>query len=250
MRTKDFDRRFCLAGWDAEVDKRPGELMIHRILAPLACMAVAVCLASTTRAAVISYTLGNQDFADGAIVAGGLAQFNAASADDPAPFDQIIGNDFGSPLSANWTFNYPATPAVDATITLGIVDHDSQATGNQVASFLLEGNDLTALLNAKFEASGGAQVEANVYSVTIPAAAWGALADGSATFSLALQGPGLQDGGLETTSNGAGLDFARLQFIPVPEPSGLLLLSVAGAVLTMLRRPIRSRRDQPTGTQL
>src|SRR5690349_6687407 len=96
-------------------------------------------------APAVVVTLGDQDFVDGQIVSG-VAQFNAASTGEPVPFDQFYGSDFTSNFSEPFTFNYGPGPVTSATLTLGIWDHDSQAAGNQVASFTVDGFDLTAQL--------------------------------------------------------------------------------------------------------
>lgn len=183
-----------------------------------------------TDAVSILQTLGEQDFADGSFQ--NSTQVAAAGANEPAPFADVIGSDVGGPnFAASWTFTYgvPATDAVTAAaLTLGIQDHDSAASGNQVASFTLNGTlNLTAALNALFEASPGANSQARVYTLTLPSATFAALGTGTATFALALQGPGLGILG-ELPTNGAALDFATLNLttqapIPVPEPSSLLL---------------------------
>jgi hypothetical protein len=66
-----------------------------------------------------------------------------------------------------------------------------------------------------------------------------------AIFSLTLKGPGLQgtDGatGSTTDSNGAGLDFAKLDLTPIPVPSTMLLLGAGLASLVGFRRKFRKR---------
>jgi hypothetical protein len=132
---------------------------------------------------------------------------------------------------------------------LGVWDGDSQAGGNQVGSFTLNTTtDLTAPLNAAFEGHGGATGEYDVYTATIPASAFTSLAGGSATFSLALEAPGLGVLG-STDFNGAGVDFSTLQLVtstPVttPEPAAWGMLTAAAILAAMGRRKFY----RPTGT--
>jgi len=121
-------------------------------------------------------------------------------------------------------------------------DHDSAAVGEQVRSFTVDGSDLTALLNAAFDATGGKQAEYNTYTLAIPTFATPNLADGSATFSLTLQGPCLigVPGSSDTYpgGNGAGLDFATLSIVPEPHAASMGALLMATSTL---RRRTRRR---------
>ena len=198
------------------------------------------------KAQALTITLGEQDFTDGSIV--GFSAFNSASAGEAAPFDQFRGHDILSPFSATWTFDYLAQTAsiASASITLGITDHDSQGTGSQIASFSLDGRDITGDLDALFEASGGAQLEYNVYTLSLADSVLAELVDGTASFSLDLQGPG------SLSSNGAGLDFATLYFStdfddpigsPVPEPHAFVLFTAGALVIGAAVRKKAFRRD-------
>jgi hypothetical protein len=177
----------------------------------------------------ISITLGGQDFADGATPTTGA--FLAAGAGEPAPFDGVfIGSDVTGPnFSTSWTFLYAAqSNVIGGSMTLGIYDHESSASGNQVASFTLNGIDLTTSLNALFESYGGGSREDNVYTLTLPGSTFTDLGTGNVTFALTLQAPGLGILG-ETVFNGAALDFSTLDVTAegtstVPEPSTMLLL--------------------------
>lgn len=214
------------------------------IAAPL--MAAALAFGSAANAAVVTM-LGDADFTNGQSV--GTGTFTGASAGDPAPFNQFIGSDVAGPnFSASFTFSYGAIvdPITSATIQLGLYDGDSAASGNQVASFTVDGTDITALLNSALEATPGATGREIYYSVSLSGAALTALADGSALFSLTLQGPGLGILG-ETTFNGAGLDFATLTIdtqpqggTPVSEPATWSMLLLGGAGILVSRR--RARR--------
>ena len=210
---------------------------MHKAVLVLAAILAGMYPASQANATIL--TLGEQDFANGSFTS--LGVFNTAGAGEPAPFDLFRGNDpIGPNFSESWTFSYSPGAVTSASISIGIFDHDSFVAGNQVASFSVDGFDLTALLNALFEGSGGAQTEYNVYTLALPAGAFAALSDGSATFSLTLQG---------STSpppfNGAGLDFSTLDISNVPEPGTLGLLGVAAAGFFSSRR-WRSNRGRAT----
>lgn len=179
-------------------------------------------------------TLGEQDFVNGAILT--LDAFNSASVGEPAPFNGFMGSDpGGTVLDATWTFNYAAGPVTGGALVFGIYDHDSQASGSQVASFLVDGVDLTAMLDALFESSGGAQTEYNVYTIALPASTFAALSDGTATISLTLSPPSLGGGG-ELPGNGAGLDFSTLRLSQIPAPGAAVLGLIGLGSITRLRR--------------
>lgn len=166
-----------------------------------------------------------------------------------APFNAFCGSDGSLNCSANWTFNFsiPTGQTVNAaTLTLGIFDIDSAAAGNQVASYMLGTTDLTATFNVVSESlnggGGATNSEYDVLTLAIPSAAFATLQGGSATVSLALQGPGLGVIGA-TPDNGAGLVFSTLDVQtaePTPEPASLaLVLSALGGLSVF-----RSRRKQ------
>jgi hypothetical protein len=206
----------------------------------LAALIVAFILArcSSSEAALITQMLGHQAYPDGTKV--GTATFATAHAGDPAPFDgTFIGTDGTGPnFAASWTFNYGALSNVTAaTLALGILDSDSAAPGNQVASITLNGSiDLTTPLNVAFEANPSASGFVNDYTITLPGSAFLQLETGSATFALTLQGPGL--GVLGTTPfNGAALDFSTISITtqPTPEPTSVVLLCTGALALLIYR---------------
>jgi hypothetical protein len=198
----------------------------------------------SSSAMAITITLGDQDFTNATLLAN-PGDFTTPQAGEPAPMGVFDGGDLTpTSFSASWTFNFAAGAVSSAALTFGIFDHDSAAPGLQVASFTADGLSLTAALNTLFEGSGGRQAEVNVYMLTLPAGVVAAMADGSVTFSLALQGPGLQGSagttGETTQENGAALDFAQLDFQQqqqaAPEPATLLLTGLSIGALALLRR--------------
>lgn len=198
------------------------------------------------RAGLLTHTLGSAapSFSDGQTGIA-VATYNAAVAGNAAPFNGFIGADGGPNFSAAWAYSYAAIgdPILSATLTLGVYDHDSSASGDQVSAFSLGGIDLTALLNTAFEGAGGTHGEYNIYTINLPGTTFAALAGGTPGLSLALQAPGLGVLG-NTNFNGAGLDFSRLSITTddgtnqgvIPEPSTWMLLGTGVAALVFGRR--------------
>lgn len=218
-------------------------------------LASAVCMAIPAKADTVTASLGTQNFTGGTKVTTGT--FLAAVAAQPAPFNAFCGADTTGNCSASWTFNY-VVPSGDtvtgATLSLGILDLDSAAAGNQIASFTLKGvDDLTSTINTVAEALDGGTGSPNsfyeVLTIIIPGADLADLGGTSATFALQTSAPGL--GILGTTNfNGVGLDFSSLSLTatpgttppppPIPEPSSLALclagVAVAGFAKVLLHR--------------
>ena len=134
-----------------------------------------------------------------------------------APFDAGIGSElFGDAGSVDWTFNYAAIAdtIISASLTIGIVDHDSMSSGNQLDAFSGDGSSLFTELNTAFEGSGGSDGEYNEYTIDL-ASLLADLADGSFLTALDIGGTGLQTalfGGAvsETASNGFHLIYSTL----------------------------------------
>ena len=217
--------------------------------------AAALAFSCSASAAIITSSLGNTSpgFADGA-VPDLITQIIPAQSGQPAPFDGGLGSDVFENASGTWTHSYGALgdPIVSAMLRIGLVDHDSAASGDQVALFTVDGVDLTAALNALLNGSGGGNGEYNVYSVDLGSLA-GSLADGSESVVLTLQGAGLgqcfdflcpdpnNPTVEETGSNGAHYIFAALRIETrdtqgVPEPGTLGLLGLGLGVLALRRR--------------
>lgn len=212
----------------------------HSIFRALAAGA-ALCAAATAQAT--SYTLGEQDFADGALL-NGVTPFEAAQAGEPAPLDRFIGTDFGDPVGSRF-LNFSVAPGTyaSASITLGLWDIDSLSPGSQLLVFSADGVDLTAELDALFESKGGHHSEVSLYTLTLSGAALAALDDGAVSFRIRVGGTGLQGtpGTRDelTPGNGYGIDFARLDasLQSVPLPGTLPLLLGALGALAWRRRP-------------
>ena len=191
----------------------------------------------SAEAFTVTATLGDQDFVSGTFhTTGEMIGAASTGTGDPPFFNSPCGSDAGPNCTLTWTLSYslPATPS-SATLTLGILDHDSAVAGDQVAAYTLNGIDLTAALNEQFNKFGGADgphcglsgtvfcSEYDIYTVTVPAADVALLAPGPATVTLTLKGPGHGVLG-DTQFNGAFIDFSQLEIIP--EPATLILLAV------------------------
>lgn len=193
----------------------------------IAVISSALVVSSPAGAALV---LGDQDFEDGQILVNSQ-QFQDASVGEPYPFDTFLPGDSVANFAASWEFSFvPGSLVEPLMLTLGIFDHDSKAPGEQVASFMVDGVDLTALLNSAFESHGGKQREVNVYTVELPLEVADSSLDGALVFYLELQGPSLGDSGT-LPKNGAGLDFSSLQAVPSPGAC-----SCWGVALLLLRR--------------
>lgn len=230
----------------------------------IAVLALAATLAmpQLANAAVITSDLGNTlpGIIDSATPT--LIEIAAIQGGEPAPFDQGYGVDLpplfgsGSNFEKSWTHDFGpiVDPILSATITFGIIDHDSAAPGSQLALFTLDGNPRTVELDALFEAGGGSgDQEYNVYSLALPGSFFADLTDGLMMAQLNLDGPGsvptlFPIGGsnppTETATNGAFLIFSTLEIetdvLSVPEPGTLLLFSTFGILLGA--KSLRRRR--------
>jgi len=206
-------------------------------------------------------TIGNPAiFAPGSIVPAGT--FNATVKSQPFPFNGIIGSNTGVNMnfSAMWTFTYPTDGGfTGATLTIGILDspwegptatNTTPKNTSQVKSFTLDPGtlnlDLTGLLNAEINTVGTGINTYEIDQITIPEADLSALASGTATFSLTLQGPGNEVSllgtpkvNLPSPSLAAGLGFSTLHLTPEPATWLLLLTGILGFGIarTLLKEP-------------
>ncbi len=207
------------------------------ILSVFRAVAVLTLPASLSQAASVS--IGAQHFTNGQTgIGSGI--FNTAVAGQPSPFDLFNGGDVSGPdFDATWTFVYsPVAIVVSATLTIGLYDGDFAATGLQLNVLTVDGTSIATLASPIFEAGPGLHAQYGVYTIPLPAGLLPSLADGSATIHMSLAGPGLGVLG-ETSNNGAGLDFATLDYQWVPEASTGLLTVIAGLALTLRRRRMR-----------
>ena len=209
-------------------------------------------------------TIGNPTiFAAGSIVPAGTfdAKVKSTPASQPFPFNGIIGSNTGANMdfSASWTFTYPTDVGfTGATLTIGILDSPwegptaTNATPKniaQVKSFMLDSTiDLTGLLNTEINTVGTGLNTYEIDQITIPEADLSALASGTATFSLTLQGPGNEVAllgtpkvkvNLPSPSLAAGLGFSTLHLTPEPGTWLLLLTGILGFGIarTLLKQP-------------
>ncbi|MBL8233126.1 MAG: PEP-CTERM sorting domain-containing protein [Bryobacterales bacterium] len=209
-------------------------------------MAAVLLSGSVARGAIIvQQTLGELDFAD--LATAQSATYLTAAGNEASPFNQIFGGDAVANGSFSWTFSYSviAQSIGSASILMALYETESSASGNQIASFTLNGVDLTAALNVLHESIPGVSSQIVHYTLNLPSPVFAQLASGTATFSLTLQGPGLGVLG-DTTFNGGGIDFSTLTIndtannADVPEPASIGLVA-SGLLAAAFARRFASR---------
>lgn len=206
--------------------------------------------ATTAEASSISVTLGNSSppFANGTVTTSAAAL--AAQAAASGAFTGACGSDANTNCFTSWLFTYvvPSGEIVTSgSLTLGLVDIDSKASGDQVNNYQIGGGDnLTAALNTMANAVQSLNNQYDVFTLSLTSL--GVFNGGSATVNLALQGPG--QGALgASAANGAILMFSTLDLTtaprdqppPVPEPGSLLLLASGIGILARARARKQAR---------
>lgn len=194
-------------------------------------------LAAPSWGAILTQTLGQQNFADGSIV--GTAAFTGVV--DTAPFNTFVGSDVAGPnFSASWTFSNfgPVVgPITSASLLIAAYEFDTTDIAvSHLVSFLMNGTSLTAVLDAAFKASPDTNSQIHWYTISLPSSTFAQLATGSATFSLTLQnGAGVLGA---TPFNGAGIDFSTLTVNTqeIPEPSTFFAMLCGLAAIIVVRR--------------
>jgi len=200
-------------------------------------------LIPTANAGTINYTLGNGStgFVDGDTP--GILEILNAQSGQAAPFNGVIGHSvITDPNNVNWLFNYGAITdtIINASLSFGIWDLDSAASGSQLDSFSVEGTDLTADLNTMFEVAATNYNEYNEFTLNFDNSFFANVADGLFSVDLDIGGQGFQTAFNESNFNRYFLLSSTLTIEtedvvmpgpdpkPVPEPTTLLLL--AGAI--------------------
>ena len=225
----------------------------------LALFTLAALLAPCASATVITLTLGDVSFADQ--TAQTAANFTTADTGELSPFNGVTcGSDTASNCSTSWTFSgysIPIGETISSVIfSFGVSELDTHATGNQVASLLVGGEDLTSSMNTLAEsvdlsfgvcppAGGGSNnCWSNVYrqySLALASPTFTQVATGTVNVSFSTQnGWGLFG---NTSFNGVQLDYSTLTITTqsasaVPEPGAVysMFAGLAGISAIAYRR--------------
>ena len=229
---------------------------MRRTLVAVAGLLTVLAAPLSGRATVITQMLGTADYTNGETV--GTGTFNSNPSGDPAPFDRTIGNKSTGPNpSTSFTFSGYGGPIAStissATLEIGLYDGAAgspNSPSTEVQFFTLNGTDNASVLTAALVADPATRSVETYYTLNLPSTDFAALATGSSTFALGLQGQGE---GLLGPSNFIlfGLDFATLTINTgstgpaVPEPPAIVLLLTGLGGLVAFASWIRRQPNQP-----
>ncbi len=182
--------------------------------------------------AAVLQQLGDQDFVDGhaPVLAAAVV---AANADDPEPFNKFFGSDPATLGSLAFRHSFAPGAYRSATITFGLIDHDSFSDLQDTVSIDFDDvrQDTASLRGISVRGS-------SVHVVSFDVAP-SLLSDGVLNVRISAIQPAEGFAG-----NGIGVDFSRLEALPVPEPSmyALWLVGLAGiAAVSQRWRGARQR---------
>jgi hypothetical protein len=157
-------------------------LLSRRTLVAAVAATLAYSATGTTRAGVVTYRLGQQDFAHGQ---GPLlvSQSRAAGSDEAFPFDGTVFGDDRTRRFGRIRFTYsfaPVTTPAAGTLTLGLLGLDSPPGSEPTVRLYLDGVEQP---NAAFAGVSSAVYRSSASVVTVPVPAE-LLADGQLNVSL------------------------------------------------------------------
>ena len=212
-------------------------------------MSTSVC-STVSNAGIIEITLGNgtSGLIDGSTYSG-FDMLDLLNEVHPDPFDAVNGGFSTEPDNAYWQFDNLGAitdTIIGASISFGLWDLDSAASGSQLDSFALDQTNFTLDLNNLFEANGGSTYnEFNVFTIDLDSIFFANLADGLLDVDLDIGGNGyskpvnepIEEIGFNKyflvystliieTEDFAGPDPDPEPPVPVPEPSTLAIFAL------------------------